>query len=76
MIEQRFMNRKLFTDLVEKSVKDKKLSYIDACVYVCEDEGIDPQDCKKFVGAQVKEKLEAEAIDLHHLPRKNTLIFE
>ena len=68
-VEQTFMTRKMFTELVESSVKKKKLSYIDACVHVCETEGIDPADVKRFVGAVVKEKVENEAMAMNALSR-------
>ncbi len=76
MIEEKFMNRKMFGDLVTESVLKKKLSYIDAVLYICEQEGIDPEDVKKFLSSQIRDKIEAEAISLNHLPSKNTLTFE
>lgn len=76
MIEKDFMNRNVFTKLVEDTVLKKKMTYIDAVVHVCETKGIDPEDSKKFVSTVIKDKLEAEAISLNLLPSQNTLIFE
>lgn len=76
MIDNKFMNRAMFTKMVEEVVFKKKLSYIDAVVHVCEHYGIDPEDSKKFISPVVKEKLEGEAIRLNLLPRQNTLMFE
>ena len=76
MIEKEFMNRNVFTKMVEEAVLSRKLSYIDAVIHICETEGIDPEDSKKFVSSVIKEKLEAEAISLNLLPSQNTLIFE
>lgn len=75
-IEEKFMNRKLFTELVESAVVKMKLSYIDAVCIVCEREGIEHEDCKKFVNRVIKEKLEAEARALNFLTREQTLSFE
>lgn len=76
MIENQFMNRSSFTKLVESSVFQMKLSYIDAVVHVCETQSIDPEDVKKFISPVVKDKIEAEAIGLNCLPRQNTLTFD
>lgn len=76
MIDTQFMNRSTFTKLVEEAVFKKKLSYIDAVIHICDEQGIDPQDSKKFVSPVIKDKLEAEAMNLNLLPRQNILIFE
>ena len=74
--EQRFMSKNAFTKLIEDAVINKKLSYMDAIVHVCETTQIEPEDVKKFIAPSVKSKLEAEAITLNLLPPQNTLTFE
>jgi hypothetical protein len=37
---------------------------------------IDPQDVKKFISNVIREKIEAEAMNLNFLPRQNELLFE
>jgi len=74
--ELEFMSRVKFGKIIEKQVVDKKLSYIDAVIETCEMTKIDPQDVKKFISAVIKEKIEAEAMNLNYLPRQNELIFE
>jgi hypothetical protein len=76
MIETNFMNKTKFSRLVESQVLDRKLSYIDAIVEVCKETNIDVEDVKKFISPVIKEKLEAEAMQLNFLPRQNTLCFE
>lgn len=71
-----FMNRSRFTKLIESQVLEKRLSYIDAVVEVCDITNIDPEDVKKFISPVVKEKIEAEAMKLNYLPKQNELIFE
>ena len=46
---------------------------MDAILYVCEDNKIEPEDVRKFVSKVIKEKLEAEARALNYLPRTNSL---
>lgn len=67
------MTKKRFTKLVETTVFDTKLSYMDAIIHICEKNMIEPEDVKKFLSAPIVEKLEAEAMSLNFLPRGNTL---
>jgi hypothetical protein len=76
MIEASFMNKATFSKLVENQVMNKKLSYIEAIVEVCKETNIDVEDVKKFISPVIKEKIEAEAMELNFLPRQNTLCFE
>lgn len=71
-----FMNKAIFSKMVEDAVLKKKLSYMDAILHVCEDRQIEPEDVRKFVSQSVKSKLEAEAIHLNFLPAQNELTFE
>ena len=74
--EDKFMNRGTFTKMVEESVRDKRLSYMDAVVHVCESEGIDPGDSKKFIAPAIRDKIEVEAMELNLLPRSSMLPFD
>lgn len=46
---------------------------MEAILYLCDKNGIDPEDVKKFVSPIIKDKLEAEAMALNFLPRGNNL---
>ena len=72
-IEENFLTKSKFTKLVEETVGDLKLSYMDAILYLCEKNQIEPKDMKKFVSPIIKDKLEAEAMALNFLPKQNTL---
>lgn len=76
MSEKIFLNKAKFSQMVEKTVFGKKLSYMDAVLDVCENNSIEPEDVKKFLNGVIVEKLEAEAMNLNYLPRQNTLLFE
>lgn len=71
-----FLNKSGFSTLVEKAVFKKKISYMDAILYVCDKNNIEPEDVKKFLNGVIIEKVEAEAMNLNFLPRQNMLIFE
>jgi len=74
--EENFLTRAKFSKLVEKTVIEKKISYMDAIVWLCEEHNIEIEDCKKFVNPIIKSKLEAEARRLNFLPKTNELVFD
>jgi hypothetical protein len=76
MIEKEFMNRAKFSKLIEEQVVNKKLGWIDAVVEVCNITNLDPEDVKKLISPVIREKIEAEAMNLNYLPKQNELIFE
>jgi hypothetical protein len=59
--------------MVEKAVGDLKITYMDAILYICEKNDIEPEDVKKFVSPIIKGKLEAEAASLNFLPKINSI---
>lgn len=72
-IEQEFLTKSKFTKLVEKTVTDLRITYMDAILYLCDKNDLEPEDMKKFVSPIIKDKLEAEAMQLNFLPKQNTL---
>jgi hypothetical protein len=75
-MNSKFLTKSEFSKLVEKTVLENKLGYMDAVLMVCEDHGIDPEDVRKFVSAPIQEKIEGEAMRLNLIPRTNELFFE
>jgi len=72
-IESQFLNKSKFTKLIEKTVSDLRISYMDAILHLCDKNDIDPQDISKFISPIIKSKLEAEAMNLNFLPKSNSL---
>ena len=72
-IEENFLTKSKFTKLIEATVIETKLSYMDTILYLCEKNDIEPEDVKKFISPIIKDKLEAEAMQLNFLPKQNTL---
>ena len=60
-----------FALLIENIVKDKKMSYMEAVVLYCEENGIDPSSVKPLVNKQLKEKIAYEAQSLNMLKDKS-----
>ena len=61
------LTKKKFTTSVEELVIEKKLSYIDAIVYFCQENHIEPESVKGLITPPLKEKIRAEAIGLRVL---------
>ncbi len=76
MIEENFLTKAKFSKLVEQTVFEKRLSYMDAIVWLCEQHNIEIEDCRKFINPIIKSKLEAEARRLNFLPKTNELVFD
>jgi hypothetical protein len=72
-IEQEFLTKSKFTSLVEATVSELKLSYMDAILHLCEKNDLEPEDMKKFVSPIIRDKIQAEAMALNFLPKQNTL---
>ena len=65
------MTKKKFSTMVEETVRDLDLSYLDAILYLCEKNSIEVEDVKKYVGPVIVDKLEADARQLNFLQGGN-----
>ena len=72
-IEEQFLTKSKFTKLIESTVGELKIPYMDAIIKVCETNDIEIEDIKKFISPVIPDKLEAEAMDLNFLPKKNSI---
>ena len=68
-----FMTKSKFSKLVEAVVRQDRLSHMEAILHLCEKYGIEPEDCKKYISNVIKDKLEAEAMNLHYMPKSAEL---
>jgi len=67
------LNREKFSQIIERTVIEKKLSYMDAIVWWCEENEFDIQDVNKLVSPLIKEKIKVEAENLNFLPKSSRL---
>ena len=72
-LEDQFLTKSKFTKLIQGTVAEMKIPYMDAILLVCEKNDIEIDDIRKFISPVIKDKLEAEAMDLNFLPKKNCL---
>ena len=59
-----------FAFIIEKMVKEKKISYIDAILEYCKTHEIDPSNTKSMINKTLKEKVAYEAQNLNMLKEK------
>jgi hypothetical protein len=67
------MDMKKFSMLVEKKALDPGIGYMDAVIAVCEDLDIEIETVNRLISKPLKEKIEAEAIELNFVKGGNTL---
>lgn len=67
------LSKKTFTVIIEELVHTKKMSYMDAITYFCEENTLDIEDIVKYISPVIVNKLEAEAMSLNLLPRGSQL---
>ena len=72
-IEDKFLTKSKFTRLIESTVVELKIPYMEAVLHVYTKNEIEPEDVKKFISPIIKAKIEAEAMALNYLPKGNTL---
>jgi hypothetical protein len=72
-MDEQFLTKSKFTQLIEKTVQKHRSSYIDAIIHICDNEGIELEDVRKYITPTIKDKLEAEAMMLNFLPKANML---
>ena len=72
-IEEQFLTKSKFTKIIESTVAELKIPYMDAIIKVCEKNEIEIEDIRKFISPVIKDKLEAEAMELNFLPKKNAI---
>lgn len=59
--------------MIEECVVEKEMTYMESILYVCEQRGLDPGEIGKFITPPVKQKLEAEAVELKLIQGGNQL---
>ena len=59
-----------FALLIENMVKNKRMSYMDAVISYCSENGIDPSNTKGLINKTLKEKIAYEAQSLNMLEEK------
>jgi hypothetical protein len=67
------MTSQKFAQIIEEIVKEKKISYMDAVVWWCEQHEIEIEVMAKMVAGAIKEKIKYEAQELNYMEKPNRL---
>ena len=68
-----FTTSKTFTVAIENIAKDLNITHMDAILYYCDKEGIEPDSVGSLISKGLKEKIEANARELNYLERQAKL---
>ena len=58
---------------IEQIVQEKRIKHMEAVLWYCSQEGIEPDTVSSLISKALKEKIEANARDLNFLPRQAQL---
>ena len=61
------MNSKEFSLIIEGIVKEKRITHMDAVIWYCEENWLDPSQVSSLVSKSLKEKIQLEATNLNML---------
>ncbi len=64
---------KTFSLEIENIAKDKRISHMEAVLWYCTKQGIEPDTVGTLISQSLKETIEANARDLNFLPRQAQL---
>ena len=68
-LDDKFVSRKKFTEIIELFAQETGLSYIDAIVEYCEQKNIEVESVGKLISKPLKEKIRYEASELNYLKK-------
>lgn len=67
------MTSQKFSLIIEDTTRQKRLSYMDAIVWWCEQNEMEIETAAKLINGVIKEKIRVEAQDLNYLEKSARL---
>lgn len=67
------MTSQKFSLIIEQAAREKRLSYMDAIVWWCEQNEMEIETAAKLINGVIKEKIRVEAQDLNYLEKSARL---
>jgi hypothetical protein len=64
------MTPERFADMLDRTVREKDMSYLDAIMHVCENSGIEVETVPRLMTPRIKKILTGEANGLNLLKRR------
>ena len=68
MVEQK-VTTKRFALLIDELVKTKNLTHMEAIIYYCEQNMLEPASVTKWIDQCLKDKIQLDAEKLNYLPK-------
>lgn len=68
-----FKNANEFSLHIEKLVREKRMSYMDAVLDYCKENYLEPSDVTKLINKSLKDKIEMNFRELNYLPKQAQL---
>ena len=72
MVEQK-VTTKRFAILIDELVRTKNLTHMEAIIYYCEKNMLEPASETKWIDKCLKEKIQMDAEKLNYLPKTSQL---
>ena len=72
MVEQK-VTTKRFALIVDELVRTKNLTHMEAIIYYCEQNMLEPESVTKWIDKCLKEKIQLDAEKLNYLPKTSQL---
>ena len=66
-------NTKTFSLEIESIAREKRITHMEAVLWHCDKQGIEPDTVSSLISKSLKEKIEANARELNFLPRQAQL---
>ena len=64
---------KRFALIIDELVRTKHLTHMEAIIYYCEQNLMEPEQVTKWIDRSLKEKLQSDAEALNYLPKTSCL---
>lgn len=72
MVEEK-VTTKRFAIIVDELVRTKGLTHMEAILYYCEENMLEPESVTKYIDKCLKEKIQMDAEKLNYLPKTSQL---
>ena len=66
-------NSMIFMENIEQLVQKTKMTYIDAIMFYCDENKLEPETAGKMIGGKLKQNIQDEAENLHLIQKTSKL---
>ena len=66
-------NSMIFMENIENLVQKTNMTYIDAVMFYCEENKLEPETAGKMIGGKLKQNIQDEAENLHLIQKTSKL---